>query len=242
MDRRRKPIPPLPTRDTRSAHADPGAARPGHRPPATKPRRRKSTFATVAAGAALCAAFQAAAPASAQADTGSAQQLGLLAEGVSLLGDVVSSSIGSAGSLLNGGGNRAVMPVYGTVTSGFGPRWGTTHEGMDIAGAIGTPVSAAADGIVTEAGPAAGFGLWVRVQHDDGSTTIYGHINEALVKQGQTVRAGEQIATVGNRGDSTGPHLHFEVRNAAGVAVDPARWLAQRGAFLTPIGSLGSLF
>ncbi|WP_425584501.1 peptidoglycan DD-metalloendopeptidase family protein [Tomitella cavernea] len=102
--------------------------------------------------------------------------------------------------------------------------------------------AAAADGIGTDAGPASGFGLWVRVLHDDGSTTICGHINEALVERGQNVRADRQIATVGNRGDPTGPHLHFKVRNAAGVAVDPARWLAERGAFVAPIGGPGSLF
>ena len=154
-------------------------------------------------------------------------------------GEASSPSAGSTGSLLNQGGTRAVMPVYGTMTSGFGPRWGTTHEGIDIAGNVGTPVSAAADGVVVEAGPASGFGQWVRVLHDDGHTTIYGHVNETFVEQGQIVKAGQQIATVGNRGDSTGPHLHFEVRNAARVAVDPAGWLAGRSGFLPPL-SLGS--
>ncbi|MDV6261965.1 M23 family metallopeptidase [Rhodococcoides yunnanense] len=126
-----------------------------------------------------------------------------------------------------------VRPVAGTLTSDFGPRWGTTHPGLDIANSIGTPVYAAADGTVLDSGPADGFGLWVRLQHDDGSTTVYGHIDQTLVAEGQRVQAGEQIATVGNRGQSTGPHLHFEVADAAGVNVDPKAWLASRGVALS---------
>lgn len=126
-----------------------------------------------------------------------------------------------------------VRPVAGTLTSDFGPRWGTTHTGLDIANAIGTPVYAAADGTVLDSGPADGFGLWVRLQHDDGTTTVYGHIDQTLVTVGQRVQAGEQIATVGNRGQSTGPHLHFEVADAAGSKVDPQEWLASRGVALS---------
>ncbi|MEE2061719.1 M23 family metallopeptidase [Rhodococcus artemisiae] len=124
----------------------------------------------------------------------------------------------------------AVTPVSGTLTSAFGPRWGSSHAGLDIANSIGTPVYAAASGTVIDSGPASGFGLWVQVRHDDGSTSTYGHINETLVTEGQRVQAGEQIATVGNRGQSTGPHLHFETTDPAGAKVDPAQWLQQRGA------------
>lgn len=127
----------------------------------------------------------------------------------------------------------AVQPVSGTLTSGFGPRWGTTHTGLDIANTIGTPIYAAADGTVVDAGPAQGFGLWVRIAHNDGTVTTYGHINEALVSTGQRVRAGEQIATVGNRGQSTGPHLHFEVTDPHGNKVDPTGWLAAQGVRLS---------
>ena len=133
----------------------------------------------------------------------------------------------------------AVTPVSGTLTSDFGPRSGTTHWGLDIANSIGTPVLAAADGTVVAAGPASGFGLWVRVLHDDGTTTVYGHINEYLVEEGQRVQAGQQIATVGNRGQSTGPHLHFEVWDVDGNKTDPKQWLAQRGTTFNT-GSLGS--
>lgn len=125
-----------------------------------------------------------------------------------------------------------VQPVSGTLTSSFGSRWGAHHGGLDIAAPIGTPVLAAAAGEVIDAGPASGFGLWVRVQHDDGAITTYGHVNDYQVGVGQRVAAGQQIATVGNRGQSTGPHLHFEVAEN-GAKVDPAYWLQTRGVAVT---------
>ncbi|WP_052345339.1 M23 family metallopeptidase [Thermocrispum municipale] len=123
---------------------------------------------------------------------------------------------------------RFVLPAHGTLTSGFGPRWGTMHRGIDIANATGTPIRAVADGTVIEAGPAGGFGLWVRIRHDDGTVTVYGHMWEYSVHAGQRVHAGQQIATVGSNGHSTGPHLHFEVW-INGAAVDPLAWLRGRG-------------
>lgn len=120
-------------------------------------------------------------------------------------------------------------PVAGRVTSNFGARSGGTHYGLDVANRIGTPIRAAASGTVISAGPASGFGLWVRVRHDDGTITVYGHINKALVDVGQEVSAGELIAEVGNRGQSSGPHLHFEAHSAGGKKLDPGRWLDQRG-------------
>ncbi|MBY6411140.1 M23 family metallopeptidase [Rhodococcus sp. BP-252] len=128
---------------------------------------------------------------------------------------------------------KAVQPVSGVLTSSFGSRWGTHHGGLDVAAPIGTPVLAAADGVVTAAGPASGFGLWVKVMHADGTETIYGHVGNYSVAEGQQVSAGQQIATVGNRGQSTGPHLHFEVHDPSGVKVDPAQWLATRGVSVT---------
>jgi murein DD-endopeptidase MepM/ murein hydrolase activator NlpD len=120
-------------------------------------------------------------------------------------------------------------PTKGTLTSGYGARWGVFHWGIDVANSIGTPILAAADGVVAESGPASGFGLWVRLRHTDGTTTVYGHINRSLVKEGQKVRAGQKIAEVGNRGNSTGPHLHFEVWNAAGQKINPIVWLRNNG-------------
>ncbi|SNS29791.1 M23 family metallopeptidase [Rhodococcoides kyotonense] len=128
---------------------------------------------------------------------------------------------------------RAVQPVSGVLTSSFGSRWGAHHGGLDVAAPIGTPVLAAADGVVTAAGPASGFGLWVKVLHADGTETVYGHVDAYSVAEGQQVTAGQQIATVGNRGQSTGPHLHFEVHDPSGVKVDPAEWLTTRGVSVT---------
>ncbi|WP_245849387.1 M23 family metallopeptidase [Lentzea kentuckyensis] len=127
---------------------------------------------------------------------------------------------------------KVVRPAQGTFTSGFGARWGTSHNGVDIANAIGTPIVAAMDGTVIEAGPASGFGLWVRVQHADGTITVYGHMNTIDVPQGAQVKAGQQIATIGNRGQSTGPHLHFEVWINGSQKINPVGWLAERGVTL----------
>ncbi|PWV72164.1 peptidase M23-like protein [Nocardia neocaledoniensis] len=120
----------------------------------------------------------------------------------------------------------------GNYTSGFGARWGVQHLGIDVAGPIGTPIYSVADGTVIEAGPASGFGMWVRVLHDDGTVTIYGHIDTATVSQGERVLAGDQIATMGNRGFSTGPHCHFEVWLNGTDKIDPVPWLATRGISL----------
>jgi murein DD-endopeptidase MepM/ murein hydrolase activator NlpD len=122
-----------------------------------------------------------------------------------------------------------VMPVKGIFTSNFGYRWGVLHAGIDIANSIGTPIHAVSDGVVIAAGPTAGYGMWVKLRHADGTVTLYGHVNTALVSVGQRVMAGDQIATVGNRGNSTGPHLHFEVLLGGSQRVDPVPWLAKRG-------------
>lgn len=122
-----------------------------------------------------------------------------------------------------------VMPTRGVWTSGFGYRWGVLHGGIDIANSIGTPIVAAADGVVIDVGPTAGYGAWVKLRHADGTVTLYGHINTWLVDVGQRVMAGDQIATMGNRGNSTGPHLHFEVLLDGTNRIDPVGWLAKRG-------------
>jgi murein DD-endopeptidase MepM/ murein hydrolase activator NlpD len=122
-----------------------------------------------------------------------------------------------------------VRPAVGTFTSGFGARWGVVHYGIDIANAIGTPIYAFSDGVVEDAGPASGFGLWVVLRHPDGTHTVYGHVNRMFVKVGQQVKAGQEIAEIGNRGESTGPHLHFEVWSADGTKINPIPWLASHG-------------
>jgi murein DD-endopeptidase MepM/ murein hydrolase activator NlpD len=122
-----------------------------------------------------------------------------------------------------------VMPTRGAFTSGFGYRWGVLHAGIDIANAIGTPIRAVSDGVVIDAGPTAGYGMWVKLRHADGTVTLYGHVNTTLVSVGQRVMAGDQIATMGNRGNSTGPHCHFEVLLGGTQRIDPVPWLAKRG-------------
>ncbi len=128
-----------------------------------------------------------------------------------------------------------VKPTNGIFTSGFGYRWGVLHGGIDIANSIGTPILAASDGVVIDAGPTAGFGMWVKLRHSDGTVTLYGHVNTINCNIGERVMAGDQIATIGNRGNSTGPHLHFEVLLNGTNRTDPVPWLAARGI------SVGSL-
>lgn len=127
---------------------------------------------------------------------------------------------------------QAARPAEGTFTSGFGPRWGSFHAGIDIANANGTPILSVEDGTVIDAGAASGYGQWVRVQHTDGTVTIYGHVETIDVTVGQHVTAGQKIAGMGNLGFSTGTHLHFQVEPAGQGPVDPIPWLAERGIII----------
>jgi murein DD-endopeptidase MepM/ murein hydrolase activator NlpD len=127
---------------------------------------------------------------------------------------------------------KAVLPVQGArLTSSFGPRWGTLHAGIDLAAPMHTPEFAVMDGVVLEAGPASGFGLAVYIRHENGDVTVYGHMDKILVAAGQVVKAGDTIALLGNRGQSTGPHLHFEVHVGGlnGQKIDPLPWLRTAG-------------
>ncbi|MCY7336745.1 MAG: M23 family metallopeptidase [Chamaesiphon sp.] len=113
-------------------------------------------------------------------------------------------------------------PAAGTLTSKFGRRWGRMHKGIDIAGPIGTPIDAAADGIVIAAGwSSGGYGNLVEIRHSDGTTTRYGHNSRLSVSVGQVVQQGQQVAQMGSTGHSTGSHLHFEIRPSGGAAVNP---------------------
>jgi murein DD-endopeptidase MepM/ murein hydrolase activator NlpD len=128
-----------------------------------------------------------------------------------------------------------IVPTRGLFTSGFGYRWGALHDGIDLAGPIGTPIYAASDGIVKEAGPTnSGYGAWVLIRHYDGTVTRYGHISSWNVQVGQMVFAGDQIATIGTRGNSTGPHLHFSVLLGGSNPTDPVSWLAGHGVSVGP--------
>jgi murein DD-endopeptidase MepM/ murein hydrolase activator NlpD len=127
---------------------------------------------------------------------------------------------------------KFVMPINGArFSSCFCARWGTMHWGIDLAAPMHTPEYAAGDGVVLRAGAASGFGLAVYILHENGDVTVYGHMDKILVTPGQYVQAGDTIALLGMRGQSTGPHLHFEVHQGGenGKRIDPVPWLAARG-------------
>lgn len=118
------------------------------------------------------------------------------------------------------------MPVRDSFryTSGFGRRWGRMHEGIDMAGPVGTPIYATGDGVVIQAGRASGYGNLIKIQHELGTETRYGHLSRIRVKVGDKVSQGDLIGDMGNTGRSTGPHLHYEVR-MKGRAVDPMSFI-----------------
>jgi hypothetical protein len=117
-------------------------------------------------------------------------------------------------------------PAQGVITSGYGWRWGRMHRGLDIAAPTGTPILAAAPGTVIAAGwSSGGYGNYVDIRHGDGSLTRYAHASRLYVRSGQRVRQGELIAAIGSTGRSTGPHLHFEIRRADYVALNPMPFL-----------------
>ena len=118
-----------------------------------------------------------------------------------------------------------VQPFYGIITSRYGARWGRTHKGTDIAGDVGSPVKVADNGIVTTSEyQENGYGNIIIVDHQNGINTWYAHLNASYVEVGDVVEKGMVIGEVGNTGFSTGPHLHFEVREN-GVPVDPGKYL-----------------
>jgi murein DD-endopeptidase MepM/ murein hydrolase activator NlpD len=129
------------------------------------------------------------------------------------------------------------------VTSGFGSRRDPfsgefrEHDGIDLGAPEGTPVRVPAGGVVRSAGPRGGYGNAIEIDHGHGLTTLYGHAADLLVFPGETVHAGQAIATVGSTGRSTGPHLHFEVR-VDGRPLEPNRALKQYG--LRAEGSVGA--
>lgn len=128
-----------------------------------------------------------------------------------------------------------VAPVDGArMTTCFCMRWGAMHWGVDLAAPMLTPEYAVEDGVVLRAGAASGYGQAVYILGVSGDVTVYGHMEEIEVSAGDTVEAGQTIALLGSRGQSTGPHLHFEVHQGGmdGERVDPVEWLADRGVDL----------
>ncbi|MEH2206085.1 MAG: peptidoglycan DD-metalloendopeptidase family protein [Nostoc sp.] len=120
-------------------------------------------------------------------------------------------------------------PAKGTLTSGYGWRWGRMHKGIDVANSTGTPVVASAEGTIQKAGwNNGGYGNLVEIRHPDGSTTRYAHNSKILVQPGQAVHQGETIALMGSTGHSTGPHTHFEIHPSGKGAVNPIAMLPER--------------
>ncbi|MGW6255404.1 peptidoglycan DD-metalloendopeptidase family protein [Streptomyces sp. NPDC055085] len=156
----------------------------------------------------------------------------------------MATGAGTTGSATPGGGTSTpasadyVRPVPGAVIqafhnpdAGYGLGW---HTGVDLAGAQGTPVKAAHGGTVIIGGAGAAYGNHVVINHGGGVYTLYAHLSAINVTAGQTVSAGQAIGAVGSTGNSSGPHLHFELRNspdqyAAGVFSDPVAWLRSHG-------------
>ncbi|ACY49429.1 M23 family metallopeptidase [Rhodothermus marinus] len=127
----------------------------------------------------------------------------------------------------------ALLPADGVIVSGFGMRLHPIlrvrkmHEGIDILLPYGSPVYAPGDGIVRKTGRSAGYGLYIILEHPaTGYRTLYGHLSKVLVRRGQKVQRGDQIALSGNSGRSTGPHLHYEVRDSRGRALNPLQFVA----------------
>jgi murein DD-endopeptidase MepM/ murein hydrolase activator NlpD len=126
----------------------------------------------------------------------------------------------------------SIAPAKGWLSSGFGYRTSPItggrefHEGVDIANRIGTPIHATADGIVAFVGKENGFGNVIKIDHGHGILTLYGHLSKIKAKLGAKVKRGNIIATMGNTGRSTGPHVHYEVR-LNGVPVNPSNYIME---------------
>ena len=124
----------------------------------------------------------------------------------------------------------SILPAQGWITSYYGlrksPHSGRKkmHEGLDIGGRVGTFIFAPADGIIAYSGHKFGFGKFVKIDHGYGLETIFGHAHQLFVSEGETVKRGHKIASLGSTGLSTGPHLHYEVR-VNGIAVDPLHYI-----------------
>ena len=152
---------------------------------------------------------------------------------VELRSEFMNQAYGAVSSVVNSTAETPnIWPVAGPISSYYGYRTSpggigsTFHEGVDIAGDYGTPISATAAGTVTQAGWVGGYGYLVEVKHADGIVTRYGHNSAVLVYEGQHVDQGSMIALMGSTGNSTGPHCHYEVR-IHGEAVDPMYFLPQ---------------
>jgi murein DD-endopeptidase MepM/ murein hydrolase activator NlpD len=124
---------------------------------------------------------------------------------------------------IRAGSGLLIWPVDGPITSGFGPRWGSFHEGIDISAPTGTPIRAAASGSIVLAAYTGGYGNYTCISHGGALSTCYGH-QSGFARTSGSISQGSILGYVGSTGHSTGPHLHFEVR-VNGAAVDPLGYL-----------------
>ncbi|WP_051542053.1 M23 family metallopeptidase [Clostridium lundense] len=120
--------------------------------------------------------------------------------------------------------NKPPILSRGTVSSGFGERWGRMHNGIDIAAPLGTPIHCVSSGKVIYSGWEDGYGNVIKIDNGNNMVTIYGHCSKLIAKKGSSVKKGEKIGEVGSTGRSTGPHVHFEVRKN-GVPQNPEPYL-----------------
>jgi murein DD-endopeptidase MepM/ murein hydrolase activator NlpD len=233
--------------DTAEDVADDDARAPRRRRLPSAPGRRPALLLAALVVGALIAAL----PGGADSNTASAASgldygLGMEADtgfagGVDLAGARGEISHAEAEARLNEiAASRAarqpkfVLPTQGRLTTCFCMRWGSMHWGLDLAAPLGTPILAAADGVVLRAGAASGYGKAIYIQDADGNVHVYGHMRYLHVEAGDVVTAGDLIAKVGSEGQSTGPHLHYEIHKGGinGKPTDPADWLAARGVSL----------
>ena len=127
------------------------------------------------------------------------------------------------------GAGDYIWPTQGVFSSGYGWRWGRMHKGIDLANSTGTPIVAAKEGRVSFAGwHDGGYGYLIEISHANGSTTRYAHNSRLLVDEGQEVRQGQVISQMGSTGNSTGPHLHFEIIAPGMGAMNPLNFLPPR--------------
>jgi len=128
---------------------------------------------------------------------------------------------------------KVVLPTTGYhLTAGFGQaggRWAANHTGLDFAAPIGTPVRSVMAGEVIQADYEGAYGRQVKVRHADGTVTSYSHMSAFSVSVGDTVQAGDQVGAIGVTGNTTGPHVHFEVLPGGGAPIDPKPWLREHG-------------
>lgn len=150
--------------------------------------------------------------------------------------DGVSDDTGTTSSALmskKASVSTGACPTNGRISQGFSSK----HDGIDLANTRGTAIFAAAAGTVAVSGTAQGYGQWIRIKHDDGSMTEYGHMDKRLVSAGARVSAGQKIALMGSQGDSTGPHLHLRTYRSAsstgaGHGMNPVDYMRARGITL----------